>query len=248
MKETTVSGHHRGERRTCDHASTLQRLAAPGNQGCRAPDWNVLRINEPIVAVAYGMEGGQWERNVLIYGMSGGTLTSRDLEMKVAAGDTHLGGEKQNCRPLYAGSSAKNRGTDQTGKHRAIHRPRPQCECAKNSLSSSTRATMEINPLVDDSDFTLSLSKARFEVQETIEISAVSRHSVNAPNAPCHLLHKRLSLINDNDFILSLFKARFEELNMNYFRFSIALISHVRTPCCSESIHPSIHLSYSLTL
>ena len=28
--------------------------------------------------------------------------------------------------------------------------------------------------------------------------------------------------------------------------FSIALISHVRTSCCSESIHPSIHLSLSL--
>ena len=28
---------------------------------------------------------------------------------------------------------------------------------------------------------------------ETIEISAVSRDSVHAANAPCHLLHKRLT-------------------------------------------------------
>ena len=64
---------------------------------------NVLRIiNEPTAAaIAYGLDKkGSGERNILIYGMGGGTfavslLTIDDgtFEVKATAGGTHLGGE-----------------------------------------------------------------------------------------------------------------------------------------------------------
>merc|ERR1712012_509925 len=57
----------------------------------------------------------------------------------------------------------KNRGKDLAGNHRAVRRLRTQCERAKRTLSSSTQATIEIDSLFDGIDFSLSLSKARFE-------------------------------------------------------------------------------------
>merc|ERR1711972_408969 len=49
------------------------------------------------------------------------------------------------------------------GNQRAIHRLRTQCERAKRTLSSSTRATIEIDSLFDGIDYSCSLSRARFE-------------------------------------------------------------------------------------
>ena len=158
-------------------------------------------------------------------------MTSRRLtifEMKARARDRHLGGENFENRivDLFVQDfKPKNHVKELTGNHRNIRRLKTLCERAKRTLSSPTQATIEIDPLTDDSDFTLSFSEARFEEQETIEISAVSRYCVNVPNATCHLLHKRLSLCDDNDLILSLFKARVEELNMDYFQHSTLLMS-----------------------
>ena len=60
---------------------------------------NALRITTA-AAIAYGLDKGAGERNVLIYDMGGGTfdvslLTIEDeiFEVKATAGDTHLGGE-----------------------------------------------------------------------------------------------------------------------------------------------------------
>merc|ERR1711972_95372 len=49
------------------------------------------------------------------------------------------------------------------GNQRAIHRLRTQCERAKRTLSSSTRATIEIDSLFGGIDYSCSLSRARFE-------------------------------------------------------------------------------------
>jgi len=137
---------------------------------------NVLRIiNEPTAAaIAYGLDKkGDGERNVLIYDMGGGTfdvslLTIEDgiFEVKATAGDTHLGGEDFDNRIVdfcLQDFKRKNRGKDLAGNHRAIRRLRTQCERAKRTLSSSTQATIEIDSLFDGIDFSLSLSKARFE-------------------------------------------------------------------------------------
>ena len=137
---------------------------------------NVLRIiNEPTAAaIVYGLDKkGDGERNVLIYDMGGGTfdvslLTIEDgiFEVKATAGDTRLGGEDFDNRIVdfcIQDFKRKNRGKDLAGNHRAVRRLRTQCERAKRTLSSSTQATIEIDSLFDGIDFSLSLSKARFE-------------------------------------------------------------------------------------
>merc|ERR1719383_699385 len=111
--------------------------------------------------------------NILIYDMGGGTfdvslLTIEDgiFEVKATAGDTHLGGEDFDNRVVdfcIQDFKRKNRGKDLAGNHRAVRRLRTQCERAKRTLSSSTQATIEIDSLFDGIDFSLSLSKARFE-------------------------------------------------------------------------------------
>ena len=139
----SVSGH-RGEKRTRDCASTHQRLAAPGNQKCKAR-FGLESVEDHQRADRGNTSFANWkkerERNVLMYDMGGGTLTSRTLETKVAAGDTHLGDETST--------------TDLRKKTRLKTTVIP--------LSSFTEAIIEIDPLFEDSDLTLSLSKARFE-------------------------------------------------------------------------------------
>jgi len=138
---------------------------------------NVLRIiNEPTAAaIAYGLDKktSNGEQNVLIFDMGGGTfdvsiLTIEDgiFEVKATAGDTHLGGEDFDNRIVdfcLNDFKRKNRGKDLSGNHRAVRRLRTQCERAKRTLSSSTQATIEIDSLYEGTDYSCSLSRARFE-------------------------------------------------------------------------------------
>lgn len=137
---------------------------------------NVLRIiNEPTAAaIAYGLDKkGQGEMNVLIFDMGGGTfdvslLTIEDgiFEVKATAGDTHLGGEDFDNRLVdfcIQDFKRKNRNKDISTNSRALRRLRTQCERAKRTLSSSTQATIEIDSLFEGIDYSVSLSRARFE-------------------------------------------------------------------------------------
>jgi L1 cell adhesion molecule like protein len=138
---------------------------------------NALRIiNEPTAAaIAYGLDKKKDGKatNILIYDMGGGTfdvslLKMEDgiFEVRATAGDTHLGGEDfdnrivEHCLKEF---ERKNKGTDVATNHRALRRLRTQCERAKRTLSSNTTATIEIDSLVDGIDFTLTLSRAKFE-------------------------------------------------------------------------------------
>eukprot|EP00389_Voromonas_pontica_P001628 GDKH01002423.1.p1 GENE.GDKH01002423.1~~GDKH01002423.1.p1 ORF type:complete len:645 (+),score=199.39 GDKH01002423.1:30-1964(+) len=137
---------------------------------------NVMRIiNEPTAAaIAYGLDKkNASEQNILIFDLGGGTfdvslLTIEEgiFEVKATAGDTHLGGEDfdnalvDHC---VADFKRKNRGKDLTSSARALRRLRTQCERAKRSLSSSASATIEIDSLFDGIDYSLSISRARFE-------------------------------------------------------------------------------------
>ena len=56
-----------------------------------------------------------------------------------------------------------NQGRDLSGNHRALRRLPTQCERAKQILSSSTQATIEIDSLFDGINYNRSLSRARFE-------------------------------------------------------------------------------------
>ena len=60
-------------------------------------------------------------------------------------------------------SKRQNRGNALAGNHPAVRHVGVQCERAKRALSSSTQATMEIDALLDGTDFPLAFSEARFK-------------------------------------------------------------------------------------
>nr|AET50612.1 hypothetical protein [Eimeria tenella] len=166
---------------------------------------NVLRIiNEPTAAaIAYGLDKkGHGEMNVLIFDMGGGTfdvslLTIEDgiFEVKATAGDTHLGGEDFDNRLVdfcVQDFKRKNRSKDPSSNSRALRRLRTQCERAKRTLSSSTQATIEIDSLFEGIDYSVALSRARFEelcmdyfrnslvpVEKVLKDSGIDKRSVH---------------------------------------------------------------------
>mmetsp|Transcript_11313 Transcript_11313/g.35044 ORF Transcript_11313/g.35044 Transcript_11313/m.35044 type:complete len:849 (-) Transcript_11313:113-2659(-) len=140
---------------------------------------DVLRIiNEPTAAaLAYGLDkndtgaaGGGCK--VLIYDLGGGTfdvslLAIEDgiFEVKATAGDTHLGGEDFDNRMLShcIAEFRRKYKSDPTRNQRAIRRLRTQCERAKRQLSSQTQVTIEVDSLHEGNDFSLRVSRAKFE-------------------------------------------------------------------------------------
>jgi heat shock protein 1/8 len=137
---------------------------------------NVLRIiNEPTAAaIAYGLGSGKSskERNVLIYDLGGGTFDVSLLNIqggvftvKATAGDTHLGGQDfdtnllEHCRKEFKRKTSKELKDDA----RALRRLRTACERAKRTLSSGAQATIEIDSLFDGEDFSMVITRARFE-------------------------------------------------------------------------------------
>ena len=137
---------------------------------------NVLRIiNEPTAAaIAYGLQNGKHngERNILVYDLGGGTfdvtmLTIDDgvFEVKATAGDTHLGGEDFDRRIIdfCVNDFKKKYKLDLHNSKRAIRRLQTACESAKKTLSSSTVASIEIDSLYESIDYSVTLTRARFE-------------------------------------------------------------------------------------
>merc|ERR1719454_2607284 len=138
---------------------------------------NVLRIvNEPTAAaIAYGLdakENKEEETNILIFDMGGGTFDVSVLciqdtifEVRATAGDPHLGGEDFDNRMLSHCISEFRRKfkSDPTRNQRALRRLRTQCERAKRQLSSATSVTIEIDSLHEGHDFSLRMSRAKFE-------------------------------------------------------------------------------------
>lgn len=139
----------------------------------------VMRIiNEPTAAaLAYGLNNmedykDQDERHVLIYDLGGGTFDVSILaidegvfEVMATGGDTHLGGEDFDSvvvKHLSDEFKRKHR-KDLTENPRALRRLRSATERAKRTLSSSSRASIDIDSLFDGIDFTTTLTRARFE-------------------------------------------------------------------------------------
>jgi L1 cell adhesion molecule like protein len=138
---------------------------------------NVLRIiNEPTAAaIAYGLdkmsEGD--DKNILVFDFGGGTMDCSILnisdgvfEVLSTAGDTHLGGEDidniliQYCIQEF---EKKNRDKKISNNEKVRSRLHRVCEQAKRTLSSSTTAMIEVDCLFDGIDFSLTLTRARFE-------------------------------------------------------------------------------------
>mmetsp|Transcript_111036 Transcript_111036/g.247950 ORF Transcript_111036/g.247950 Transcript_111036/m.247950 type:complete len:687 (-) Transcript_111036:170-2230(-) len=145
----------------------------------------VLRIvNEPTAAaIAYGLDrpgktekekekAKKKETNILVFDMGGGTfdvsilnITDSVFEVRATAGDPHLGGEDFDNRLLSHCISEFRRkfNSDPTRNQRAIRRLRTQCERAKRQLSSQTQVTVEVDSLHEGNDFSLRISRAKFE-------------------------------------------------------------------------------------
>ena len=136
---------------------------------------NVLRIiNEPTAAaIAYGLDKkGAGEKHVLIFDLGGGTfdvslLTIDDgvFEVKATAGDTHLGGEDFDNKLVEycAADFLKKKSIDIRSNPRAMRRLRTQAEKAKRILSSSAQTTIEVDSLAESEDFSLTITRAKFE-------------------------------------------------------------------------------------
>jgi len=137
---------------------------------------NVLRIiNEPTAAaLAYGLDQKEkGAKTVLVYDMGGGTFDVSLLEIedgvfevKATAGDTHLGGEDFTNRLVdycIREFERKHRGKDLRKNQRAFRRLQAECDAAKRTLSSSTKATIEVDSLLDGEDFSCVITRAKFE-------------------------------------------------------------------------------------
>jgi len=131
-------------------------------------------INEPTAAaISYGLGNkAKKEMTVLIFDLSGGTfdvsLLSIDegvFEVKATAGDTHLGGEDFDQRMMdhFVKEFKRQHKHDLTQSDRAVRRLRTACERTKRTLSSSTKANIEIDSLYEGIDFNSSITRARFE-------------------------------------------------------------------------------------
>uniref|UniRef100_A0A6C0KLT0 Chaperone n=1 Tax=viral metagenome TaxID=1070528 RepID=A0A6C0KLT0_9ZZZZ len=137
---------------------------------------NVLRIiNEPTAAaLAYGLDRKQeGEQNVIIFDCGGGThdvsLIAIDggvFEVKATGGDTHLGGEDFDsvlvdwCVQEF---ERKHKGVELKNSTRSLSRLRTACERAKRTLSNSSQTSIDIDSLIDGIDFSINLSRAKFE-------------------------------------------------------------------------------------
>ncbi|CAB4418868.1 unnamed protein product [Rhizophagus irregularis] len=112
------------------------------------------------------------EQNVLFFDLGGGTfdvslLTIEEgiFEVKAVAGDNHLGGEDFDNRLVnhFVQEFKRKFNKDISSNARAVRRLRTACERAKRTLSTSTKASIEIDSLYESIDFYTSLTRARFE-------------------------------------------------------------------------------------
>jgi heat shock protein 1/8 len=93
------------------------------------------------------------------------TIDGGVFEVKATAGDTHLGGEDFDARMVEhcATEFQKKYKTDLRGSVRAMRRLQTACEHAKRVISSSQSTTIELDSLFEGNDFSLTITRAKFE-------------------------------------------------------------------------------------
>jgi len=166
---------------------------------------DVIRIiNEPTSAsLAYGLEkedNGR-ERNVIIIDAGGGTHDVSILtidgglyEVKATSGDPHLGGQDfDNAIVKYMIQEFKKKHkVDPSNNARSMKRFKNAAENAKKTLSSTSTTSIEIESAFEGIDFTIMISKAKFEqlgeevfnrimkpVQQVITDSGMSKDQIH---------------------------------------------------------------------
>ncbi|KAF1960934.1 heat shock protein 70b [Byssothecium circinans] len=150
---------------------------------------NVVRVvNEPTAAaLAYGLHSGEGaERKVLVYDLGGGTFDVSVLsiengyfEVLATAGDTHLGGEDFDQRVVdyFADKYNMENHVDIRNNAETMGKLKREVERTKRILSSQKSTKIEIESFHNNTSFSSTLTRARFE-------------SLNA-----HLFEKTLKLI-----------------------------------------------------
>jgi len=136
---------------------------------------NVLRVvNEPTAAaLAYGLDKGDQERNIIVYDLGGGTFDVSLLsveegvfEVRATAGDTHLGGEDFDNRVMdhfVKLWNSKHPGADVRKDLKSMGKLKRETEKAKRTLSSTTSTRIEIESFHKGEDFSETLTRAKFE-------------------------------------------------------------------------------------
>ena len=130
-------------------------------------------INEPTAAaIAYGLDKKGGEKNILVFDLGGGTfdvtlltIDNGVFEVLATNGDTHLGGEDfdQRVMQYFIKLLKKRDNVDVSADKRALQKLRREVERVKRALSSQHQARLEIEGLVDGTDFSETLTRARFE-------------------------------------------------------------------------------------
>jgi L1 cell adhesion molecule like protein len=170
----------------------------------------ILRIiNEPTAAsIAYGIDKiNDKENNILVFDMGGGThdvsiltLDGGIFEVKATAGDTHLGGEDfdhnivnyclEQCYLKH--KNVKKLDNFEKLAVKAQSKLKNPVEHAKKTLSSASVATINVDSLFPDVDFSVSITRAKFEdmnmhlfkrafepVEKVIQDSGISKSNIH---------------------------------------------------------------------
>lgn len=135
---------------------------------------NVVRVvNEPTAAaLAYGLNKGGGESNVLVYDLGGGTfdvsllaLEDGAFQVLATAGNTRLGGEDFDQRVInhLATTFRTKHQIDISSDPKAMGKLKREAEKAKRTLSSQLSARIEIEGLSKGVDFAETLTRAKFE-------------------------------------------------------------------------------------
>ncbi|KAG0681838.1 ATPase with role in protein import into the ER [Pichia californica] len=134
----------------------------------------VLRIvNEPTAAaIAYGLDKGDEEKQIIVYDLGGGTfdvsllsIAGGAFEVLATSGDTHLGGEDFDYRVVrhFIKIFKKKHQIDISENPRALAKLKREVEKAKRTLSSQMSTRIEIDSFTDGIDFSEPLTRAKFE-------------------------------------------------------------------------------------
>ena len=135
---------------------------------------NILRIINDLTAAAitYGLDKVISERNVLIFGLGGGTfdvslqtIVDGIFEVKATAGNARLGGEHFDNRLInhFVQTFKLKYKKDLSSNPRTLRRLRTASKRAKRTLSSATQTSIEIDSLFEGIDFYTSPTHARFD-------------------------------------------------------------------------------------
>lgn len=122
------------------------------------------------------------------------TIDEGVFEVRATAGDTHLGGEDFDNRLVehFSNEFKKKNKKDLTINDRSMRRLRTACERVKRTLSTSAKASIEIDSLFDGIDFNSSITRAKFEdlcsdyfrntlipVEKVLKDSGISKNQID---------------------------------------------------------------------